>query len=118
MTSLREIVYRNGECGWLFDQAEKLCRGLFDLKDGRIMIPFFTDHGPSHCDRVERILNQIIFPHDFDPEDPCIFLPSPEEALYLLSAAWVHDIGMIYGYHVWCVRGGQGAGAELLLLVK
>jgi len=97
MPSLREVVRSHGECNWLFDQAERLGRGLFDLRDGRVMIPFFTDHGPAHCARVERILDQILFPPGFDWQDPRLFKPTPEEAMYLLSAAWVHDIGMVYG---------------------
>ena len=97
MRTLRNLVLSHGECGWLLDQAERLCRGLFDLKDGRVMIPFFTDHGPDHSKRVEAILDQIVFPAEFNPDDPRTFLPTPEEAMYLLAAAWVHDIGMIYG---------------------
>jgi translation initiation factor 2B subunit (eIF-2B alpha/beta/delta family) len=94
---LRDIVFSDGECGRLFDQAERLCQGLFDLKEGRVMIPFFTDHGPLHCHRVEDILNRIVFLAEFNLDDPRMFSPTPEEAMYLLAAAWVHDIGMIYG---------------------
>ena len=61
------------------------------------MIPFFTDHGPAHCHGVEDLLNRIIFPPELNPDDPRMLVPTPEEAMYLLAAAWVHDIGMIYG---------------------
>ena len=97
MPTLREIIFRHSECGRLFEQAERLAKALFELKDGRMMIPFFTDHGPAHCQKVEEILDTVLFPPTLDPSDPRAFCPNPEEAMYLLAAAWLHDIGMIYG---------------------
>jgi len=94
---LREIVSRHRECAWLFDEAERLSKALFEPGHERTLMPFFTDHGPAHCKKVEEILDTVLFPATLDPSDPRVFYPNPEEAMYLLSAAWLHDIGMIYG---------------------
>lgn len=94
-TNLRECVEPDPICKKKFDEAENLARSLFDLKkEGKKMIPFFTDHTVSHMERVEDTLNRILFGV---PPDNGGFVPSPEEATYLLSACWLHDIGMIYG---------------------
>ena len=64
-----------------------------------MLMPFYTDHGEGHCQRVEEIVDQIVLgpPGARHAVDDHAFVPTPEEATYLLSAIWLHDIGMIYG---------------------
>jgi hypothetical protein len=55
----------------------------------------FTPHETSHCQALENYADQIIWGSGaLGPND---FLPTAEEAMYLLSAIWLHDIGMLYG---------------------
>lgn len=97
--TLRECVYMDQVCTWRFSQALELSKYLYRLEGNRQLMPFYTDHGPPHCERVEAIIDQILFgsPGDYVSLDHGAFIPSPEEAAYLLSAIWLHDIGMIYG---------------------
>lgn len=93
--SLRLRVWENETCGKLLEQAEILSKSLFDLSIGKKLFPpFYTDHGPNHCEKVEEILNKLIFGVTANGK---AFNPTPEEAMYLLAAIWLHDIGMIYG---------------------
>jgi hypothetical protein len=92
---LRSRVWENQTCGKLFEQAEILSNSLFNLSIGRKLIPpFFTDHGPNRSRNVEAILDNIVFG---SASGGSAFSPTPEEAMYLLGATWLHDIGMIYG---------------------
>ncbi|MHC4526451.1 MAG: HD domain-containing protein [Planctomycetota bacterium] len=81
-------------CAEKFCEAEMLARGILD-SGGSVPLPYFTGHGVEHCAAVERYLDEIIWGTDRPSEYDVI--PSPEEAMYLLSAAWLHDIGMMYG---------------------
>lgn len=96
--TLRAIVNAYGACAQKFEEAEKLARSLFS-KEGCVRLPYFTEHSAIHCESVEKYLNQIIW----GTEKECLvlsehdFVPTPEEAMYLLSATWLHDIGMVYG---------------------
>ena len=93
--SLRKRVSENETCGWLLGQAEVLCTSLFNLNFGKKLLPpFFTDHGPSHSWKVEAILDNLVFGVAANGK---AFDPTAEEAMYLLAATWLHDIGMIYG---------------------
>jgi hypothetical protein len=78
-----------------FEEAKRLAQSIFDGGDKYVPLPYFTKHDASHCAAIEKYLNQIIWgggkPGQHD------FAPTAEEAMYLLSAAWLHDIGMIYG---------------------
>ena len=95
---LFEALWRDGRSSVLFDQARRLSLSLFDPNvPGRLIVPFFTDHGPHHFQRVAEILNKIIYPVQPGLLDSRAFIPTPEEAMYLLAATWLHDIGMIYG---------------------
>jgi len=99
LRTLREMVKRDGICARRFEEAEILAKSIFNEHSRYVPLPYFTPHGESHCQTVERYLDQIIWgtekerlilgEHDF--------VPTPEEAMYLLSAAWLHDIGMMYG---------------------
>lgn len=91
-TSLRSLIESSRICEKKFKEAESLAKYIFS-KCTRL--PFYTEHGNKHCEMLENYLNQIIWrngkpPHEYD------FIPSPEEAMYLLSAVWLHDIGMWY----------------------
>ena len=95
---LFEALWQDGRSSVLFDQARRLSLSLFDPNvPGRLIVPFFTDHGPHHFQRVAEILNKIIYPVQPGSLDSRAFIPTPEEAMYLLAATWLHDIGMIYG---------------------
>ena len=95
---LFETLWKDGRSSILFDEARRLALSLFDPNvPGRLIVPFFTDHGPSHFQKVAAILNKIIFPVPPESLDSRAFCPTPEEAMYLLAATWLHDIGMIYG---------------------
>ena len=91
--NLREVLRQNPECEGKFNEAEKLARSLHD-EQKYTPLPFFTRHGIDHCKKLEEFSNNIIWrsEHFVDHE----FEPSPEEAMYLLSAIWLHDIGMMY----------------------
>lgn len=90
--NLKEILKKR------LDEVERLANGLFELKDC-VPLPYFTPHDASHCDSIEKYLNQIIWGTEGQPVtlSEYDFMPTPEEAMYLLSAAWSHDIGMRYG---------------------
>ena len=95
LTNLRGYVDQDPTCKEKFEEAEKLAKSLFDLKkEGKKMIPFFTDHTIAHMAKVEDNLDRIVCAPGMDGN---AFIPSPEEAMYLLSACWLHDVGMIYG---------------------
>ena len=95
---LFETLWQDEHSSVLFDQARRLSLSLFDPNvPGRLIVPFFTDHGPSHFQKVAEILNRLLFPVPPESLDSRAFLPTPEEAMYLLAATWLHDIGMIYG---------------------
>lgn len=96
-SKLRAIVNKHKICAKMFREAEDLARNIFN--GGQyVPLPFYTEHGEEHCQAIERFIEQIIWKngkarlnkkHDF--------IPSPEEAMYLLSAVWLHDLGMWYG---------------------
>ena len=82
-------------CAQRVDEALRLARGLFEEGHGFVPLPYFTPHKESHAEAVEKILDQIIWGGgQLGDRD---FVPTPEEAMYLVSAAWLHDIGMMYG---------------------
>jgi translation initiation factor 2B subunit (eIF-2B alpha/beta/delta family) len=107
---LHEKLWQHEECSSRFWEAQQLSEYLFDLSiPGRKLPPFFNDHGLVHFQSVSNLLSQMIFGPD--PQEPGYspdyaktllsglraFVHTPEEAMYLLSAAWLHDIGMVYG---------------------
>lgn len=100
-SQLRQVLASHELCRNRFKEAQDLTLSLFDpLKppQPKSVIPFFTDHSPSHFIRIEKYVNEILFPKGHpDQSDQWMFIPSVEEAMYLLSAVWLHDIGMICG---------------------
>lgn len=116
--TLRDMIALDESCARRFDEAERLARSLFTLEDC-VPLPGFTQDGTDYCAAVERTLNQLIWGtqkeariagedailrqiiYGIEKEPPIViedaFVPTPEEVMYLLSAAWLHDIGLIYG---------------------
>jgi translation initiation factor 2B subunit (eIF-2B alpha/beta/delta family) len=92
--TLRDTVKLDDACTGKFDQAERLAKSIFEREDC-VPLPYFTPHEASHCEAVEKYLDQIIWGRG-EP-GPYDFVPTPEEATYLLSSVWLHDIGMTYG---------------------
>ena len=91
---LRKLVSENQVCLEKFHEAFKLAVNKFKLEK-HVALPYFTPHGIDHCARLEIFLNKIIWRNEkLGDQD---FIPSPEEAMYLLSSVWLHDIGMMYG---------------------
>jgi len=92
---LRKILALSPVCQDRFKEAEKLAYGIFNDPQGRyVPLPFFTAHGIEHCKAVDAFLDEFLS-NGTDPNKD--FIPNPEEAMYLLAGAWVHDIGMMYG---------------------
>lgn len=94
---LRAVLRENEDCARLFGEAEALAKRIFEA-DEYVPLSFFTEHGEEHCKAVETFLEQIIWKKgqaELDEEHD--FVPTPEEAMYLLSAVWLHDLGMWYG---------------------
>ena len=97
ISKLRALVNQNKTCAKLFREAESLAISIFK-GEKHFPLPFYTEHGKRHCQAVERFLDQIIWKNgDGVLDEKQDFIPSPEEAMYLLSAIWLHDIGMWYG---------------------
>ena len=95
LPTLRKIINSKDWCKLRFEEAEKLSHGIFEGNRNKVALPYFTDHGIEHCKNVETHLDKILFGGPASGEKD--FIPSAEEAMYLLSAAYLHDIGMIYG---------------------
>lgn len=94
-TTLRSVVAQDQRYSELFNEAKSLSLGIADNPLGKwVLIPYFTDHSPAHLQAVEDLLDRLIFGGS---SDRATFTPTPEEAMYLLSAVWLHDIGMYYG---------------------
>ena len=92
---LRSVLVLSPYCRDRFAEAEKLAYGIFEDSEGRyVPLPFYTSHGITHCQAVEALLDEILS-GSADPNKS--FIPNADEAMFLLSGAWVHDIGMMYG---------------------
>ena len=78
--------------GWLNDNLGKRLVIIRDyvrnLWSSHTEPLWYTLHNESHCERVEESLHKLIPDHNSN-------LLSEEERFYLLSAAWLHDVGMI-----------------------
>ena len=96
--TLRDMVKLDETCAQKFGEAETLATSLFDRPEC-VFLPYFTPHDASHCQAIERYLDWIIWGTQEEPLplSKNDFRPTPEEAMYLLSATWLHDIGMMYG---------------------
>lgn len=61
---------------------------------GTYLHPFFTLHGPQHSKEIEHIIEHVIGMEHVDHhrlED----ILNQEQLFFLLSAVWLHDVGMI-----------------------
>jgi translation initiation factor 2B subunit (eIF-2B alpha/beta/delta family) len=94
--SLRSVLNaaNNGVYRERFSEVEALAKSLPTRSD-LTPLPYCVPRGTSHCERIERYLNNIIWGARRLRDDD--FEPTPEEALYLLSATWLHDMGMMHG---------------------
>jgi len=96
-SKLRAVLNQDKKCAKLFGEAEALAKSIFE-GEKYVPLPFYTEHGEEHCKAIENFLDQIIWKNgkaQLNKEHD--FIPSPEEAMYLLSAVWLHDLGMWYG---------------------
>ncbi len=96
--TLRRTVIANKECAQKFEEAETLAKSLYRSVTF-VPLPYFTQHGEENCKSIEKYLDQIIWGTEKESLglSEYDFIPTPEEAMYLLSAVWLHDIGMMYG---------------------
>ena len=77
-----------------FHQAVILANSLFDRNDCE-RISCSSMNGRKHAIEIEEYLGHFIL--GGGPPQQHDFNPSAEQMLYLLSAAWLHEIGSIYG---------------------
>ena len=96
-SKLRHLIKTCDECQQRFEEAESLANSIFKRKRHSkiVPLPFFTEHGCAHCTAVEKHLDKIIWKRK--EKSRYDFEPNVEEAMYLLSAVCLHDIGMWYG---------------------
>lgn len=85
MLNLRELI-QDKDLTKRFETIEKVMREDY-LPVWYIHCPHYTDHGSAHCEGVEAKLNELI-PDDFKKE------LNEYEIFFLLSAVWLHDVGM------------------------
>lgn len=95
--TLRGVIRSSDICNGRFKEAEALAKSIFNKKRHQklVPLPFFTEHGSKHCKKVEKYLNEIIWKRK--EKSKYDFIPNAQEAMYLLSAVCLHDIGMWYG---------------------
>ena len=67
-----------------------------DLSIWYINAPYFTEHGEPHVRGVIEALDRLL-PNDMYPGEESPTALEPYEAFLLLSAAWLHDTGMVEG---------------------
>lgn len=92
--TLRSVIKASSVLFGKFREAERLSKDIFrEKQEGKVPLPYFTNHQFEYCKAVEHSLDRIIFEKPVEKD----FIPTKEEALFLLAAAWLHDIGMIYG---------------------
>jgi translation initiation factor 2B subunit (eIF-2B alpha/beta/delta family) len=95
--TLRDTLKCDDRCQKRFEKAEILAMSILRGKSHRHLtpLPFYTPHAYGHCKAVEKYLDEIIWTRK--EKSRYDFIPNAEEAMYLLSAVWLHDIGMWYG---------------------
>ncbi len=90
--NLEEYLKKNDKVRFeIYQDVQKAAKKIW--KNSRL--PWYTDHGESHSERVIAHLNQICAGLLKDPQSnqPEYGL-TPVEVFLLLSAAWLHDVGM------------------------
>jgi len=84
---LRDILKsRNSEYHSKFIHIEDNAKKI--MPNSRVFFPTFTNHDIAHLESVEKIIDELL-------EEKIINTFSDEEIFCLLSAVWLHDIGMI-----------------------
>ena len=91
--NLRDVLHQDISCEKKFLEAEELALSVLN-EEKYLALPNFTRHGIDHCKKLEDFVNKIIWRSGKFGDNE--FQPNPEEAMYLLSAIWLHDIGMMY----------------------
>lgn len=72
------------------ETIRRLVKHLHMSKEKIPQVKWFTPHGAPHCQAVEDLLHHLI------PDELYCQL-TEDERFFLLSSAWLHDIGMIRG---------------------
>lgn len=85
MSNLRELI-QDEDLTKRLETIEKVMKEVY-LPVWHIHCPHYTDHGEAHCKGVEAKLNELI-PENIKKE------LNEYEIFFLLSAAWLHDVGM------------------------
>lgn len=91
---VRDLIGSEGELWDRFSEAMSLAWSLF-TDDIYTPIVVSAKAKVWHCHSVESYIDQLVI----DPSglyNNC-FVPTPKEALYLVSAGWLHDIGGVDG---------------------
>lgn len=84
---LRNILQsRNSEYYSKFIHIEDNAKKI--MPNSRVFFPTFTNHDIAHLESVEKIIDSLL-------EENHTNALSDEEIFCLLSAVWLHDIGMI-----------------------
>ena len=98
LSPLREVLSKSRYCKERVKEAENLAKSIYSGGEGKcVPLPYFTPHCMEHCEAVEGYLNWIIFGGEEQNNPNRDFVPTPEEVMYLLAGAKLHDIGMMYG---------------------
>lgn len=71
-------------------RIRQLVKHLINTKEKELHLKHFTPHGEDHCRAVEDILHRLI-PGNMHKR------LSEAEKFFLLSSAWLHDVGMLRG---------------------
>ena len=87
-----KVVWEN----WLDDfygnelrKIREAVRRIYDEnKKKHADLPFFTPHGPEHCQNVEDLIHKILSGNVYKKF-------TIKERYYLLASAWLHDLGML-----------------------
>jgi len=73
--------------------------GLHKAHEAKPQLKWYTPHGESHYLAVENRIFELIPSESNDPSDekPPYMQLTESERFFLLTSAWIHDIGMIRG---------------------
>lgn len=90
LISCKKEDWLSDEFGKRLEEIRKKVKEFHEAKQKISQPKWFTPHGDSHCEAVERLLHQLL------PEN--LYLKITEnERFFLLASAWLHDIGMLKG---------------------
>lgn len=97
---LRDQLATSSECQLRFDEAADLWLSLFETHADRYPSAAFATSSlkRSRCEEVERFLDWIIYgTRSGTAMAAGSFVPTPREALLVLTAAWLFPLGMKFG---------------------